>query len=509
MPTTSPAPVRRRLATLTSRLVLATVLLTTLLALAIGTATTLAMRANLTDRLDDEVTSVVPRAGGGSFRPPDGDRPPGATAGSTTGGCDRFVPGNQGPGTLLAVLPDGSATADGARGGVLTEQVCGERTLATAALEQLADVPADGAVHAVDLVALGSYRVVATRADDGTVVVAGLPTDAVDDAVRSLVGYELLIGLVAVLLAGGAATLVVRRQLRPLRDVAATAHEVTTLPLAEGEVDLAGRVPAHLRDERTEVGQVGAALDTLLAHVDAAMAARHRSEQQVRQFVADASHELRTPLATIVGYAELARRRPDDADAARTALAKVEGESGRMRRLVEDLLMLARLDAGRPLGAEPVDLTMLLLEAVEDARVLAPGHRWRLDLPDAAVELTGDGHGLHQVVTNLLSNARRYTPGGTTVKVTAALEADRVVLRVHDDGPGFSPELAASAFDRFVRGDTARVRGDGPEGGPEDGAAGGSGLGLALVRAIVEAHGGTVALDSRPGDTTITVALPR
>lgn len=498
---------RRRLATLTSRLVLATVLLTTVLALAIGTATTLALRADLTGQLDDEVTSIVPRAGGAAFRPPDGGGPPG-DAGS---GCDRFVPGNQGPGTLLASLPGGSATADGARGGVLTEQVCGERTLSTAALEQLAAVPVDGTVHAIDLVDLGSYRVVASRTDDGEVLAAGLPTGPVDDAVRSLVLAELLIGLTAVLVAGGVATVVVRRQLRPLRDVAATAHEVAALPLAEGEVDLAGRVPAHLRDERSEVGQVGAALDTLLAHVDAAMAARHRSEQQVRQFVADASHELRTPLATIVGYAELARRRPEDADAARTALAKVEGESGRMRRLVEDLLMLARLDAGRPLGAEPVDLTMLLLEAVEDARVLAPAHRWRLDLPDEAVEVTGDAHGLHQVVSNLLSNARRYTPDGTTVTVGARVDADRVVLRVDDDGPGFPADLATSAFDRFVRGDAARVRGDagGAPGRPDDGAAGGSGLGLALVRAIAEAHGGSVALRSRPGATSIEVALPR
>ena len=173
--------------------------------------------------------------------------------------------------------------------------------------------------------------------------------------------------------------------------------------------------------------------------------------------------------------------------------------------------MLARIDAGRPLGHEPVDVTMLLLEAVEDARVLAPAHRWRLDLPDEAVEVTGDAHGLHQVVTNLLSNARRYTPGGTAVTVAAALEADRVVLRVHDDGPGFPPDLAASAFDRFVRGDTARVRGGADDAGrgPDDGAAGGSGLGLALVRAIVEAHGGTVALRSRPGDTTVEVVLPR
>ncbi|MFW6775903.1 sensor histidine kinase [Nocardioides sp. CPCC 205120] len=485
------APRRRRLATLTARLVATTVLLTTLLALAIGAATTLAMRGDLTGQLDGEVRSLAQRAGGPVPQGPDGD--------PADGPCgDRFVPGSRGPGTLFAQLYDAAAASEGV---VLTEEVCGERVLSTTALDRLADVPADGDVHAVDLPALGSYRVVATSRADGSVVVSGLPTERVDDAVASLVLYELLIGLAAVLLAGAAASVVVRRQLRPLRAVAATAHEVATLPLAEGEVDLRGRVPAYLTDEATEVGQVGAALATLLAHVDDAIAARHRSEQQVRQFVADASHELRTPLATIVGYAELARRRPDDADAARTALAKVEGESGRMRRLVEDLLLLARLDAGRPMAHEPVDLTRLLLEAVADAQVLAPEHHWRLDLPDEVVEVTGDAHGLHQVVSNLLTNARRYTPAGTTVTVAAATEehdGDAVVLlRVADDGPGFPPAIADHAFDRFVRGDGARTRGDS------------SGLGLALVRAIAEAHGGRVGLRSAPGATTVEVALPQ
>ena len=165
---------------------------------------------------------------------------------------------------------------------------------------------------------------------------------------RSLIGWEALLIALGALLAAGGGLLLVRRQLRPLTEVAATAHAVAALPLAEGDIDLTERVPEHLTDERTEVGQVGAALNTLLAHVETSLEARHRSEQQVRQFVADASHELRTPLATIAGYTELARRRPDD-DNVRTALGKVEEESARMTSLVEDMLLLARLDAGRPL----------------------------------------------------------------------------------------------------------------------------------------------------------------
>jgi two-component system OmpR family sensor kinase len=163
-----------------------------------------------------------------------------------------------------------------------------------------------------------------------------------------------------------------------------------------------------------------------------------------------------------------------------------------MTGLVEDLLLLARLDAGRPLVREPVDLSRLLMEAVNDARVVAPEHTWRLALPDEPVEVVGDEQRLHQVVTNLLTNARKYTPAGTTVTVTARADG----FEVHDDGPGFAPEVAEHAFERFVRGDAARHR------------EGGAGLGLALVRAIVGAHGGTVALDSRPGDTTLAVTLP-
>ena len=282
----------------------------------------------------------------------------------------------------------------------------------------------------------------------------GLPSDEVDGIVGSLIGWEALLTLLGVVAAGSAALVVVRRQLRPLREVAATAHAVSELPLASGAIALEERVPAHLTDERTEVGQVGSALNAMLDHVGSSLEARHRSEQQVRQFVADASHELRTPLTTIAGYTELARSRPDDRAAADTALAKVEEESGRMTALVEDLLLLARLDSGRPLVSEPVDLTRLLVEAVSDARVLAPDHHWRLSLPEASVEVVGDEQRLHQVVTNLLANARKYTPAGTTVTVSAQPGG----FAVHDDGPGFPPDLVDKAFERFARGDVARTR---------------------------------------------------
>ena len=296
-----------------------------------------------------------------------------------------------------------------------------------------------------------------------------------------------LLGVVA---AAGVGTWVVRRQLAPLREVADTAHRVAELPLASGEIDLSERVPARLTDERTEIGQVGAALNAMLDHVESSLGQRHRSEQQVRQFVADASHELRTPLATIAGYTELARNRPETTP---TALAKVETESARMTGLVEDLLLLARLDSGRPLEREPVDLSRLLLEAVNDARVVDADRQWRLSLPDAPVSAAGDAARLHQVVTNLLTNASKYTPAGTTITVTGSADG----FTVHDDGPGLSPELARRAFERFTRGDAARTR------------AGGAGLGLSMVEAIVAAHDGTVELTSSPGDTTFTVHLPR
>ncbi|HWS57919.1 MAG TPA: HAMP domain-containing sensor histidine kinase, partial [Actinotalea sp.] len=271
-----------------------------------------------------------------------------------------------------------------------------------------------------------------------------------------------------------------------------------------GEVTLQ-RVPEADTDPGTEVGQVGAALNRLLGHVEGALAARHESEMQVRQFVADASHELRTPLASIRGYAELVRRLPGPMpDDALRAMERVESESHRMTALVEDMLLLARLDAGRAVGEHEVDLAALAVDAVADAHAAGPDHVWRLDLPGGqddedipACTVVGDEHRLRQVLVNLLSNARVHTPTGTTVVTSVRTDGSSVTLRVRDDGPGIAPALVPRLFQRFTRGDAARSPGTGS-----------TGLGLAIVAAVVAAHGGQITADGTPGATTFTVRLP-
>ena len=497
---------------LTARLVLLAVVLVALVGALLATATSVTLSAYLTSRLDDDVRAAAERDLRvllGQEAPPDLDddgdgRGPGGDGPGTAFG--------QGAGTVSALLLTDQGAAY-----VLTRR--GDREeLGSAALERLAGVPRDGDVHDVSLPGLGDHRAVArplaTTAGDATVVTA-LPTDDVRGTVGRLVGVVVLLTLLAVAVVAVVGRAAVRRELRPLQQVAATAHDVALLPLSRGEVGEVPRVPEALTDEATEAGQVGAALNSLLDHVEQALGDRQRSEEQVRSFVADASHELRTPLTTIRGYAELALRRAGDGadgvDAGLMAesLAKVRVEADRMAALVDDLLLLARLDAGRPLDRGEVDLTLLLLEAVPDARVTGPDHRWELDLPDEPVTVVGDAQRLHQVVTNLLGNARRHTPPGTTVVAgVRALPGGGAVVRVRDDGPGVPAELRPTLFDRFARGGEGRARGTG-----------GTGLGLAIVRAVARAHGGDVAVehaDERAGagvgaaarGTTFTVTLP-
>ena len=463
---------------LTGRLVATAVALVALVSLMVVGLTTYTMSSYLSVRLDERVLLTRP-----------GQAPaPGPGRGDHGRDDDRVG----GPGNLQAALP---ATGTVGAYGFVLDDADGDHAgsdLSVADLAALDRVPQDQRVHVVNLPDAGEFHVVSRGTTARTVV--GLPSSEITRTLSSLLIRGLGLAAAGVLLAGIAGIALVRRQLRPLREVAATAHEVAVLPLATGDINLSMRVPAHLTDERTEVGQVGSALNSMLANVESSLEARHRSEQQVRQFVADASHELRTPLSTIAGYTELARRRPGDASVQETALTKIDAESARMTSLVEDLLLLARLDAGRSLERTPVDLSRLLVEAVSDARVVSADHHWRLDLPDHALEVTGDAQRLHQVVTNLLTNARRYTPADTTVTVRARPGQ----ISVHDNGPGFPPELVASAFERFARGDASRTRAG----------EGGVGLGLSLVRAIAVAHGGSVSLESRPGDTTVTVSLP-
>ncbi|HEY6596976.1 MAG TPA: HAMP domain-containing sensor histidine kinase [Asanoa sp.] len=478
---------------LRTRLVAAVVALLAVVCLGIGVATTVALRAQLLNQLDNQLTAVSgrPDPGTGQAR---GGRPDGPEVEGPGG--DRFR--GQPDGTLTAIVRGGTVEqattfdADIAYPSVPTVEVAADAYPALTAL------PVDAKPYTRDLGTLGSYRLVARNEDDGDVRITGLPLAAVHNTLVTMVATEAAIGGAGLLLAALAGLLIIRRSLRPLERVAATATRVTELPLDRGEVALSVRVPAADTDARTEVGQVGSAINRMLGHVAAALAARQASEMRVRQFVSDASHELRTPLAAIRGYAELTRRGRDTVptDVAH-ALRRVESESARMTALVDDLLLLARLDEGRPLEDKPVDLSAMVVDAVGDAHVAGPDHHWTLDLPSDAVQVIGDSARLHQVLANLLANARTHTPPGATVSTGLARDGGSAVLTVTDDGPGIPPDLQGDVFERFARGDSSRSR-----------AAGSTGLGLAIVAAVVEAHGGSVAVTSHPGETRFTVRLP-
>ncbi|MGW0750306.1 sensor histidine kinase [Streptomyces sp. NPDC002587] len=475
---------------LRTRLVVSAVALIAVVGAAIGTVTTLALRSYLVDKLDEQLRISVDMAGS----------PPGMQKVIREG---RSV---LGPGTPLGAVGfriDSDGKVFGAARNVrdedpeLKHQPLTEAQTATLAKAARTAGQGRGAPVNLSLPGLGAYRVL--PAADGSLVL-GFPLHEVDSTVNTLVVVEVcvtLAGLIAASLAGQA---LVGVALRPLRRVAATATRVSELPLHSGEPALHERVRGAEADPRTEVGQVGAALNRMLGHVSSALTARQQSEMRVRQFVADASHELRTPLASIRGYAELTRRgREETGPDTRHALGRIESEATRMTGLVEDLLLLARLDAGRPLSAgdTDTDLAPLVVDAVSDARAAGPGHHWRLRLPDEPAPVRVDPARIQQVLVNLLANARTHTPPGTTVTAHVSRETSVVRLRIEDDGPGIPPGLLPHVFERFARGDASRSR-----------AAGSTGLGLAIVRAVVTAHGGQVDVRSEPGRTCFEVLLP-
>ena len=514
------APPRgRRPLTLRARLVLAILALLALVVVLVGTASGVLLRGVLVGQLDTELVSSSDRAVRAILG--DGPKPPQVWSqtpapegplvdggGSTTlddpaddGASDGpaaddwdvvSIPG-QAVGTVVLVVVDGTAGLRGRLGpdGSTLALTDAEVASLTGVIDHV------GTIVTTHVGELGAYRVLVRQLGTGTALAIGVPLAGVDATVAQL--WAIAAGVGALALGGAAAlgALIVRVALRPLDRVVATASEVSDLPL-DRDAALAVRVPDSDADDRTEVGRVGASINRMLDHVADALTSREESERRLRRFVADASHELRTPLASIRGYSELTRRSGEPVpEPVAHALGRIESESVRMTGLVEDLLLLARLDEARSIESAPVDLTELLVTAVSDAQVAGGDHEWEVDVPDEPVVVTGDAARLHQVAMNLLTNARRHTPAGTRVVARLRNDGPSVLLEVEDDGPGIDPELLPNVFGRFVRGDASRAR-----------ATGSTGLGLAIVHAVAAAHGGSAEAVSAPGRTVFSVRLP-
>jgi two-component system, OmpR family, sensor kinase len=391
---------------------------------------------------------------------------PGLYIGGVTNGNVQWAETRARPGETSLSRPNlqaGRATAAAASGGPFTVDAIDDDTRFRVQLEPIGNP--------------GQYLVVAAPLKDA------------DDTLHQLLIVELIVAasvLAAVLILG---LWLVRVGLRPLGRI-----EHTAAAIAGG--DLSQRVEND--DPRTEVGRLGGALNTMLVQIEEAFDERTASESRLRRFIADASHELRTPLAAVRAYAELfdrgARERPDDLE---RSMNGIQRESRRMGLLVDDLLLLARLDQGRPLERKPVELEDVARDAVEAARTLDPGREIDLDAP-VSVEVQGDRERLRQILDNLLANVRAHTPPGSAATVRVLNRGDSAVIEVADAGPGLSDEQLSHAFERFYRGDSSRSRD-----------AGGAGLGLAIIAAIAESHGGsaTVVNDGRDGGQGLTVRV--
>jgi two-component system OmpR family sensor kinase len=490
--------------TLRSRLIVGLLGVLVVLCLLIGTFTGLALRSFLMGRLDSQLDTQNGRqqfAGGLNPGPRGNDSGPSAiscadsiTEMVATVNYRRLLPGGSEDSTIGIQI-----CSTGERIGAIQRQSGYQSIpalLPASVLAAFASVPTDGSAHTVNVPGYGPYRASARPTQFGDIYLTALPLSNVRATLVNLTAVITLVSLIGLVLAGFAGALIIRLALRPLRRVTSTASKVAEMPLDEGEVALAVRVPDP--NPHTEVGQVGVALNRMLENISDALNARHRSETRVRQFVADASHELRTPLASIRGYAELTRRSREQAppDIAH-AMTRVESEANRMTTLVEDLLLLARLDAGRPLARDEVDLTRLTVDVLSDAHAAGPDHHWHLDLGEEPVAVVGDELRLQQVLVNILANARTHTPPGTDISISLSQQGDSAVLKVRDNGPGIPPALMPDIFERFSRGEESRSR-----------SAGSTGLGLAIVAAVVAAHRGTITVRSVPSDTEFTVTLP-
>lgn len=388
-----------------------------------------------------------------------------------------FAPG-QASGTIITcVESEGAvevASKLGKDGTVQTLSANDQVTLGTMALnatkEEVREVKLESGLYLIKITPK------ANSSADAQVV--GIPLANVQQTLTIFV-IVVALGSIAVMVgAGVAGSYIIRGTMKPLERVSAVATDVAHLDLEEHTISSAVRVEPRDSDPRTEVGAVGYALNQLLDNVNSALEVRERTEHQIRAFIADASHELRTPLAAIKGYSDMLRWTEPLSESGQSSLARIDSQTERMSRLVEDLLTLARLDEGREPKLEQVDLTELVLECTSDMQAAARTHEWHL---------------------NLLSNARKHTDEGTRVTAGLSVDAARreTVVTVTDNGPGIAPEFLPKIFDRFTRADKARSGSDGT-----------TGLGLAIVQAIVQAHGGSIQVQSQPGHTVFTVRLP-
>lgn len=467
--------------TLGRRLVIQVATTVAILAALMAVTSFVAMREIVVERTDSQLQDIL-------------QRQPSAPYDSSYSHGPRGCGGLPGLPVGSIIIEQSSSTEVGA---ILTRSGC--TPLTDGVIEEITERAQENRTT-VAVPGMGNYRFQATLTSSGNTSIVGLPMTDTDHVITTVMKIELALAAIAIAGAIVVTRVVVTRNLRPLHEVAKVAAEVSRRELDRGEVDLSLRVPESNADPSNEVGRVGLALNTMLTNVESALAARQASETKVRQFVADASHELRNPLAAIRGYAELTRRgREDLPEDTQFAMGRIESESERMSRLVEDLLLLARLDNGPALQLSDVELTDLLANATADAQVAGPDHEWDVEVPEEPVLIRADRFRIHQVIANLLANARTHTPAGTHVTASVAIDGMYAVVKVADDGPGISPALLPKVFERFVRADVSRVRKSGQS----------TGLGLAIVAAVVQAHGGTVNVTSRPGRTVFEVRLRR
>ena len=488
------APRARHRWSLQTRLIVTVVSFVALILVGVGFATGTILRSIMVENLNaqvSEASNIVQRM-----------IQPGSTAG------DVLNAGRQENGTLLVLQTfSGLSGAYVDHDGNVVELTQSE---ISALMPQGVDEQGWGTLPVADV---GEYRVKFQGTAGGVFYLVGMPTSELTSTVAQILTTVALLTVGGLLVLAALLALVIRQSLKPLRSVADTAARVAAQRLDSGDVTITERVPASEADASDEIGRVGAALNTLLDHVDTSLAARQRNEERMRAFVADASHELRTPLAAIRGYSELSLRSlklsrdagdrattaqlVETADQSQQGLERIQAASLRMTTLVEDLLLLARLDEGKELVYGAVDLTRVVVDAVADAQAAGPEHEWELDAGEEPVVVAGDAVRLHQVVANLLTNARVHTPAGTRIVASVEVADGEAVVRIADNGPGIDPAIADELFERFARADTSRAR-----------QTGGTGLGLSIAKAIVTAHHGAITVDSEPGATVFEVRLP-